>query len=336
MNWYDIKEIKEKSKILEIASTMGIRVSGKRIRCHNDQCRQKASEQPSVNINAKRNTFECFICHEWGDVIDFVCKYKKLQKRDAIKYLADKAGIKPLSTNKDIIKKQKVEEFRKVIEVNQYLLELCQDIPPKCEKWLEDRGISIPTAQKLRLGFISDYNAVADSLKKKFSTETLKLSGLFNNDDNLIFYVHRLIVPYLKNDEPVYIQAKSIDGRYVPQELFAIRPILYPFNVECLKATNRIFICKGIMDTLTLISQGLDAVGIPEKVNFKRRWLSLFKDRIVTIVFKGGHENRQKANKLARFLNDNEAKASVIDLPSGIDVNSFFLIHKRFFNQKRF
>jgi len=262
--WYDIPEIKRKNKITDVAPELGYTPLKGRLKCLKNHCQEDSRDQLPVKINERRNSFHCTVCQEIkGDVIDFVCYYGKLSKYETLKFLAKRVGLKPISA----------DDVKIVIEVYQYFLGLCHNIPRTCEKWLVNRGIPLVTAQEMKLGFISDYNAIADSMKKNFSSNILKLSGLFNNSGNLIFYVHRLIIPYLKNGKPIYIQGKSIDGRYAPQELFIRRSIIYPYNVDCVAHNRQIYICKGFMDTLTLISKGLNAVGIPENTNFKRRWL---------------------------------------------------------------
>lgn len=56
--------------------------------------------------------------------------------------------------------------------------------------------------------YISDYDAADRQLKQLFSIDDLRSSGLVNSRDNLIFYKHRLIVPYIEDDEFVYLRAR--------------------------------------------------------------------------------------------------------------------------------
>jgi len=334
MELYNIPAIKSntRNKIPNVSRDLGLEMKGTTVPCLNLACRQKSNGNNSVNIDTWKNTFKCRFCDDVrGDVIDFVEKYTGLRKFDAIKYLAEKAGIEPVKSRLELNQAQKTFADDITIEINKYLLELCKDIPKKCEKWLNKKGITLEVIDRMSLGYIGDYASVSDALKKKFLLDDLLLSGLFNRKGNLRFFVHRLLIPYFKDNKPVYVQAYSLDGRYRPQELYAARQIPYPYNVDCLQNNEEtVYLCEGIIDTLTLISKGKDAISIPQITGFKNTWISLFSNQNITIVFKGNHVNRNKAKKLMHLLRDHCIKADVIDLPSGETVNSFLLTHSRF------
>jgi len=81
MMWYNIKEIKTKNNIIEVARDLGYIPKNNWFDCINVSCRQVSKGQPTVKIDNKNERFECTICHEVkGDVIDFVQLYKVFQK----------------------------------------------------------------------------------------------------------------------------------------------------------------------------------------------------------------------------------------------------------------
>lgn len=50
-------------------------------------------KSPSFNVNPMRGIYHCFGCHAGGDVIKFVMEYEHLSFTDAVKKLAERAGI---------------------------------------------------------------------------------------------------------------------------------------------------------------------------------------------------------------------------------------------------
>lgn len=89
-----IAAVKSHNPIRAALETAGIRLVRDKGLCpfHNDKT-------PSLSIKGER--WRCWGCGSCGDVIDFTAKYYGLDMRGAIRFLADRAGIKPVNTQAD-------------------------------------------------------------------------------------------------------------------------------------------------------------------------------------------------------------------------------------------
>ena len=86
-----IQKIRENSDIVSIAqSYVELKRSGSSYMC---RCPFHAEKTPSCSISADKQLFHCFGCGAGGDVITFVRMIENLDYIDAVKLLAERAGI---------------------------------------------------------------------------------------------------------------------------------------------------------------------------------------------------------------------------------------------------
>ena len=80
-------------------------------------------------------------------------------------------------------------------------------------------------------------------------------------------------------DDIVYIQGRTIEEAK-PKYINLPKEIAYPYNVNLLLHPDiggeSVRICEGIIDTLTVLDAGDNAVGILGANNFKSKWVKLF------------------------------------------------------------
>ena len=152
-------------------------------------------------------------------------------------------------------------------------------------KWLARRRIYKPVWDKMLLRTITNYEEVNNSLKADFGEEVLKYVGLFNEKGHLRYYKHPLIFPYLDTKRRAfYFQSRAIDKTVVPKELNLRGTVPYPYNMSVLdNKPGWVYLCEGVVDTLTFLGQKINAVGIPGVRSFKVEWLNLFKSKNVVL-----------------------------------------------------
>jgi DNA primase (bacterial type) len=137
----------------------------------------------------------------------------------------------------------------------------------------------------MRIRTIADYEEISGRLREIYSLEVLQYVGLFNERGNLRFYKHPLIFPYLDTKmRSFYFQARAIDKTIVPKELNLRGTVPFPYNVSALdEKPGWVYLCEGVVDTLTFIGRNVPAVGIPGVRSFKMEWLPLFKNKSVVL-----------------------------------------------------
>ena len=116
----------------------------------------------SVTDNGNKQMYYCFGCHKGGTVLTFIMQYENVSYTDALKTLADRAGIalpKP-----DYSKEQEALSRKKdaILEVNKeaakYFYHLLKSERGKnALKYLTDRGLSDETIRSFGLGYSDKY-----------------------------------------------------------------------------------------------------------------------------------------------------------------------------------
>lgn len=137
-------------------------------------------------------------------------------------------------------------------------------------------------------------------------------------------YAGRLAIPYISATGVVDIRFRSLDGSE-PKYLGLPGSATRMFSVtSVLQGTDHIAVCEGELDTITLNSIGIPAVGIPGVSNWKPHFVKILQDFDRVFVFADGDKPGQDfAKRLAHELRN----VSIIQMDEGEDVNSTFCKH---------
>jgi DNA primase len=333
----NLADLRKSVPILELAKELGLAVTNNRARCLRPENHSHGDRTPSMSFNSVRNSFKCWVCPEvTGSVLDLVMIARGVSLTEAANYLSGQFRIEsvPVRLAHSIAEQEKkvipveskpeMPNLRRV-EILGKLLEICSKIPAEGVRYLRSRRISPKTAIQMKIGFVHDYSKTANLLCELFSKEELYVSGLFNDKGNFRFYQHKLLLPYMMNQQIVYIQARSIDPVVVPKELNLKGPIPCPYNYDALLNYKIVYLCEGVIDTLTLLDQGFQGVGIPGVGSFKNEWLPFFKGRKVYSVLDADTAGNNANEKLKKIFREAEIDFSVVPIPLGHDINDFFM-----------
>ena len=127
---------------------------------------------PSFQISPQKQIWHCFGCGEGGDVISFVQKYENLDFKEAVKLLADRAGVQlpeyrpqnpEVENEKDIL--YRINDFA----ARFYHQVLTADPRGKAAlDYLQNRGLSLETINKWQIGFApEDFHTLEQALLSK-------------------------------------------------------------------------------------------------------------------------------------------------------------------------
>ena len=102
-----INEIKSKNDIVDVISSYISLDEKNKALCpfHNDHT-------PSFSVHSDKQIYKCFSCGESGNVITFVQKFNSISFQEALKLLADRAGI-----NLNIDTPKKVSAYEKYYDI---------------------------------------------------------------------------------------------------------------------------------------------------------------------------------------------------------------------------
>ena len=271
------EQIKERLNIVDVISGY-IKVDKAGIN-FKAKCPFHNEKTPSFFISPTRQSFYCFGCGEKGDIFSFVQKFESLDFKEALKILADRAGIKlekfraenPAEADKENRVKERMfeimEEATKVFEKE--ILENKEII-----KYLEKRGLEEKTIKKWRLGFAKDeWRSLYDYLiQKGFDKKEMLLAGLIKKTEKEEKYYdtfrNRVMFPIFDNADRVI----AFSGRAIKEDdktpkylnspetkLFYKSEVLYGFNVakNYIRKLDYAVLVEGQMDLIMSHQTGI-------------------------------------------------------------------------------
>jgi DNA primase len=167
-----VQEIRERIDIVElISSYLPLKRSGAN---HLGLCPFHSEKTPSFNVNAPRQIFHCFGCGVGGDAFSFVMRMEGLSFPEAIRRLAERAGVEIEEEQLTPAEEQQRQERERLLRVSEvaaafYHQQLLDD-PQGAEgrRYLRQRGYEGETVREFCLGYAPDsWQALAEHLAGK-------------------------------------------------------------------------------------------------------------------------------------------------------------------------
>ena len=172
--------IRERLNILDVVSTyIKLDKAGSQFRA---RCPFHNEKSPSFYVSPSRGSYHCFGCSEHGDIFGFVMKIEGINFKDALKILADRAGVSLSS-----FANHKNEEESHLIDILEnatlfYENNLSQNTVEAntAKEYLKKRGVNAESMQKFRIGYAqNDWRQLYTKLQKAgYSDEEIVTSGL--------------------------------------------------------------------------------------------------------------------------------------------------------------
>jgi len=325
----DLDDLRQNIPILDLAERLGLEIRRKQARCYNSEAHAHGDIKPSLGFDTKTNHYKCFTCGVGGSVIDLYMAIKGVDFKTAVNELSEgklggKFEYKPLPTP---LPKKLSGEYS---EVYQRLELFCAGRDKETTDYLTGprRGLNEAILDRFNIFSIKDYQKTNQYLKDSFSLETLKASGLVNDKGNLIFYRHKVIIPFYDKGKVVFLQGRNLDGTH-PKYLNLTgveKPVFNLENLRKLKVGERVYICEGVFDAMRLSQEGYNAVAILGVTDFRPEEVDIFKPYEVVLALDNDEAGLAMADEIAKLftLKGKEVKQKI--LPNGIkDITDYYL-----------
>lgn len=303
-------------------------------------CPFHADKKPSFYVHVERGFYHCFGCGEHGDAITFLQKTQSLGFVEAVKHLADRAGVQiPESTRpRDRLRESQLELLEAAARFFERALAASSAAPVR--QMLEDRGLDAPTIERFRIGFappgwenLSRYlirqgarqgdlarvglvqerpggQGAYDRFRNRIIFPILSRSG------RVIAFGGRVVDP---EDDPKYLNSPET-------ELFRKSNVLYGFNLarQAIQKEKEAYMVEGYMDLIALHQYGFEnsvATLGTALTPGHFRLLQPYADRLV-LLFDADAAGQRAALRGIDVLFELDTAPLVMELPADADPDS--------------
>ena len=239
----------------------------------------KNEKTPSFTVNDEKEFYHCFATSEHGNIFDFIMKTQSLKFGEAVKHLAQLAGMQPyMFSKKDEEREKKWKEYLSIYNqyVDFYHNELLKnETYSNVRDYLKNRSLSKEDVKKFKIGFIEKHPSFFDKLKNEFSAKTLVETGLFYLDDKKKEYVERFRGRLIFPINNISGQPIALGGRIIEKLDYLAKYINSPETVFFKKGSNlynldlarklsnkldHIYLVEGYIDVVMLSKNGIENV----------------------------------------------------------------------------
>lgn len=272
-----INEIFAQSDIVDYVSQyVKLRKNG---RDYTGLCPFHKEKSPSFHVNQDKQLFHCFGCGAGGNLVQFVMRSEGLDFVEALKLMADRAGI-ILPDENNMVDDKAYQLKKRIYSMNKLAARFFYDTLTANASgrigldYLRERKISVSTIKKYGLGYATDS---FDALKKHMNSQGYKDSELIEAGlcvsgngrvydkfrgrvmfpiidlrGNVIAFGGRIIVNTEKNG---YKPPKYLNSAETP--VFSKGKNLFSLNLAKKDCTAQCILCEGYMDVISVYQAGV-------------------------------------------------------------------------------
>ena len=230
---------------------------------------------PSFSVSRQKQMYYCFGCHRGGNVITYIEEYNNMGFLEAVKYLADRAGIRLPEQEVSEEEKRARNERAQLLEVNRlagtyYYYLLRTPAGKNGLDYLTKRGLSEETMKAFALGYApkTPSDGLYRYLKSKgISDDLLRRSGLMNLDEKRAVmydkFWNRVMFPILDTSNRIIGFGGRVMGDAKPKylnspetRLFDKSRNLYALNLARKTREDYLVLCEGYMDVISMHQAG--------------------------------------------------------------------------------
>ncbi|MCM1193906.1 MAG: DNA primase [Butyrivibrio sp.] len=259
-------------------------------------CPFHGEKTPSFSVSGSKQMYHCFGCGVSGNVYTFVMKYENYSFPEAVKLLADRAGVKLPEMEYTEEQKAKAGRRARLLEVNKeaakfFYYQLRSPHGALGLQYLQKRELTEETMHRFGLGYAgkNGEEPIKYLRSKGFEDDLIKEAGLasFSERHGLLSqFWNRVMYPIQDVNGRVIGFGGRVMGDGEPKYLnspetpvFDKRRNLYGLNFARTARSGNIIICEGYMDVISMhqagFTQAVASLGTaftPEQANLLRRY----------------------------------------------------------------
>src|SRR3989449_9603107 len=187
----DFDTVKERVDIYQVVSEHGV-ILKKSGRGFTGLCPFHSEKTPSFHVNLETRSYKCFGCSESGDIFTILEKIDGLTPAEALKVLAERAGVE-LTSRRDPAEHEREKRLLAANDTAHFYFRQAlrgTDRGKEVARYLGDRGILLETVEKFGFGYAPDsWDGLVGYLRKKgYAGEEGVAAGLVGKSGRGRFY----------------------------------------------------------------------------------------------------------------------------------------------------
>ncbi len=286
-------------------------------------CPFHTEKTPSFTVNPKRNIYHCFGCGAGGDAFSFLMRQDRVAFPEAVRTLAERAGVALPTAGRAPEADNKLEALRRVMALagEFYTQSLWERGGEKAKAYLEQRGVDPEVARRFGLGYAPEsWNALLGVMAKQgIGDDALVQAGLaLARQNGPGFYDRfrgRLLFPIrdvqgrvvafggraLSGEEPKYLNSPETPLYVKGQTLYAL-----DVAKTAIRERGRAIIVEGYLDCLMAHQHGfgetvaaLGTAFTPAQLGLLRRYA----DEVLAL-FDADAAGQKASTRIEEMMND--------------------------------
>lgn len=333
---YFLQELKSRTDIVDVVSSyVNLKRSGKN---WSGLCPFHGEKTPSFSVNTQGNYYNCFGCPAGGDVINFIMKIENLDYVEAVKFLADRAGLQMPS---DAVDNSMYEQRKRIIEINKesarfFYNTLMSNEGAKGLNYFKNRGLSLKLITKFGLGYAPESRfALVNHLRKlgfkKDELVAANVAFMSKKGNPVDRFSGRVMFPIidlrgdvvafggraLGDEKPKYINSSETAVYHKGSMLFAMN---FAKN-----STEKLILAEGYMDVISLHGAGFTGAiaSLGTALTLEQAKIIAKYQNEITICYDSDQAGQLATQRAIPILRDAGLIVKVLTVPGGKDPDEF-------------
>ncbi|MBQ8411523.1 MAG: DNA primase [Ruminiclostridium sp.] len=304
-------------------------------------CPFHSEKTPSCHIYTGTQSFHCFGCQTGGDVITVIRLIEHLGYMDAVRLLAQRAGI---AVPEDDESENNYAKKVRIYEMNRAAARYFRDmlLAPEGKEGLDyviSRGLSPNTVRKYGIGFAPPgwHNLHYHLRSKGFTDDEMEMGALITRNNNSLYdkFRNRVIFPIISKEKNVIgFGGRAIDpndkAKYINTDetiAFKKRENLFSFNFAKNTNENFLIVCEGYMDVISLNQAGFDnavaSLGTALTANQVNLMKNLSSIKDVVLCYDSDNAGQAATSKAINLLSAVGLQGKVLHIPDAKDPDEY-------------
>ena len=310
------------------------------------RCPFHDDRRPSLQINPERQTWKCFVCDVGGDVFSFVMQKEGVSFPEALRLLADRAGI--VIEERKGFRKEDIDSKRSLFQAVQWAMEqyhqcfLQSPDAAEARRYIEDRGIDRQSIQRFQIGFAPDsWSWLVDrGVSASIGPDLLESVGLLAKNErgnrydrfrNRVLFPIRdpqgrsiavggRVLPGAPSDSAKYINCNETRLYHKNQQLYGLDQAR-----DKMAKTRQAIVMEGYTDVIMAFQHGIDNAVACCGTALGDNHIQLLKrycDSVVLLLDGDEAGQRRTAEILELFLAQ-QVDLRILTLPEDLDPCDF-------------